>query len=62
MFSLGSVLAATGHRPFSSGADGLNALLQRLLRQPPDLAGLFGLVRDLAESCLAKEPERRPTP
>lgn len=53
---------ATGRRPFNSGIDGLLALLYRALRQPPDLADLSGLARDLAESCLAKEPERRPTP
>ncbi|WP_067896205.1 protein kinase domain-containing protein [Actinomadura chibensis] len=64
VFSLGSVLAyaATGRRPSNSGADGLHALLYRVLRQPPDLAGPSGLVRDLAESCLTKESERRHTP
>ncbi|MBE1532037.1 serine/threonine-protein kinase [Actinomadura algeriensis] len=64
VFSLGSVLAyaATGRRPFGSGANGLHALLFRVLQEPPDLEGMSGPVRALAESCLAKEPERRPTP
>ncbi|OLT14148.1 hypothetical protein BJF79_02995 [Actinomadura sp. CNU-125] len=64
VFSLGSVLvyAATGRRPFGSGANGLHALLFRVLQEPPDMEGMSGPVRALAESCLAKEPERRPTP
>lgn len=64
VFSLGSVLAyaATGRRPFGSGANGVHALLFRVLQEPPDLEGLSGPVRALAESCLDKEPERRPTP
>jgi hypothetical protein len=64
VFSLGSVLAyaATGRRPFGSGANGLHALLFRVLQEPPDLEGLSGPVRALAESCLDKAPEQRPTP
>lgn len=64
VFSLGAVLAyaATGRRPFGTGANGLHALLFRVLQEPPDLEGLSGPVRALAESCLAKAPEQRPTP
>ncbi|MFC5746806.1 serine/threonine-protein kinase [Actinomadura rugatobispora] len=63
IFCLGSVLAytATGRQPFSVGDSGLHALLFRVAQEPPDLGDLSGPVRDLVESCLAKDPTRRPS-
>jgi hypothetical protein len=63
IFSLGSVLAyaATGRRPFGEGLSGLPALLLQVAQGEPRLGDLSGPVRDLVESCLAKEPDRRPT-
>ncbi|XVQ13038.1 serine/threonine-protein kinase [Spirillospora sp. CA-255316] len=63
IFCLGSVLAyaALGRPPFGAGDSGLHALLFRVAQEPPDLGDLTGPVRDLVESCLAKEPAERPT-
>ncbi|MFC9977859.1 serine/threonine-protein kinase [Spirillospora sp. NPDC127200] len=62
VFCLGAVLAfaATGRQPFGSPEGGPHALLFRVASEPADLAGLTGVLRDLAERCLAKEPQARP--
>lgn len=62
VFSLGAVLAyaATGQSPFPG--DSSAALLYKVVHEPPRLDGLEGDLRDLAESCLAKDPAARPGP
>ncbi|MFD0902434.1 serine/threonine-protein kinase [Actinomadura sediminis] len=64
VFSLGAVLAyaATGRHPFGSGEGGAAALLYRVVNEPPDLDGMTGELRDLAERCMAKDPGGRPSP
>ncbi|MFJ4986869.1 substrate-binding domain-containing protein [Streptomyces sp. NPDC088732] len=61
VFALGSVLAfaATGHGPFSG--DNSHAIGFRVVYEEPDLGGLPEELRPLVTSCLAKDPERRPT-
>jgi serine/threonine protein kinase len=61
IFSLGAVLtfAATGEGPFGQGST--VALLYRVVSSPPNIAGLTGELRLLAEQCLAKDPRQRPT-
>ncbi|WP_131802232.1 serine/threonine-protein kinase [Parafrankia soli] len=62
VFALGSVLAfaATGRNAFGEGntAD----VIYRVVRGEPELTGVDGDLRALIESCLAKAPQRRPTP
>ncbi|MCO6005807.1 protein kinase [Actinoallomurus purpureus] len=53
------VYAATGRPPF--GDDVIPAVLNRILNEPPDLTGLREPVRGLVESCLVKDPARRPS-
>ncbi|WP_432055981.1 serine/threonine-protein kinase [Streptomyces sp. bgisy022] len=62
VFSLGAVLAyaATGASPFPG--DSSAALLYKVVHEPPELGGLDGEVRALAEECLAKDPAARPAP
>ncbi|MDN0193568.1 serine/threonine-protein kinase [Streptomyces sp. S.PNR 29] len=62
VFSLGAVLAfaATGEAPFRG--DSSAALLYKVVHEEPELDGLDGELRELAEACLAKEPGQRPTP
>ncbi|CAL9457831.1 serine/threonine-protein kinase [Streptomyces sp. enrichment culture] len=62
VFSLGAVLAyaATGASPFPG--DSSAALLYKVVHEPPELGGLDGEVRALAEECLAKDPSARPAP
>jgi Protein kinase domain len=62
VFALGVVLAfaATGRTPFGEGAT--DAVLFRVVHQPPDLSGIDGDLRRLVEECLDKRPENRPTP
>ena len=62
VFALGSLAtyAITGHPPF--GTDSALAVLGRVINEPPDLAGCPADLRPLMESCLAKDPSRRPLP
>ncbi|MFI6520157.1 serine/threonine-protein kinase [Spirillospora sp. NPDC050679] len=62
VFCLGAVLAfaATGRQPFGTPEGGPHALLFRVASEPADLTGLTGGLHDLAERCLAKDPEARP--
>ncbi|MGW1374202.1 WD40 repeat domain-containing serine/threonine protein kinase [Streptomyces sp. NPDC002446] len=62
VFSLGSVLAfaATGRSPFAAAT--LPAISHRICHEQPDLDGVSGALRTLIETCLAKEPEERPSP
>ncbi|GAA4625256.1 hypothetical protein GCM10023196_028710 [Actinoallomurus vinaceus] len=53
------VYAATGRPPF--GDDAIPAVLNRILNESPDLTGLREPVCGLVESCLAKDPARRPS-
>jgi serine/threonine protein kinase len=61
VFSLGAVLvyAATGGGPFGTGS--ITALLYRVVHSQPNLHHLSPPVRSLAERCLAKDPQERPT-
>ncbi|WP_149826034.1 serine/threonine-protein kinase [Streptomyces tailanensis] len=62
IFSLGAVLAyaATGRSPFPG--DSSAALLYKVVHEEPQLEGVEGELRELAERCLAKEPAARPSP
>ncbi|MFD0902435.1 serine/threonine-protein kinase [Actinomadura sediminis] len=64
VFSLGAVLAyaATGRQPFDTGEASVPALLYRVATEPPNLDGMTGELRDLAERCMAKDPGGRPSP
>ncbi|RKT82233.1 Serine/threonine protein kinase [Saccharopolyspora antimicrobica] len=64
VFALGSLLvfAATGRGPFSGGES--QAILYRVVHEAPDLSGLDQLPGELARiisTCLAKDPDDRPT-
>lgn len=61
---MGSVLAyaATGRQPFATDDSGVHALMMRITSAEPDLTGMSGPLRELVESCLAKEPAERPSP
>jgi eukaryotic-like serine/threonine-protein kinase len=61
VFAWGAVVAyaGTGRTPFAAELPHLVAA--RILTQPPDLGGLAGPLRDLAEHALAKDPAARPT-
>jgi predicted Ser/Thr protein kinase len=61
IFAWGAVVAyaATGRTPFA--ADSAPATAMRIITQPPDLTGLSGVLRDLVEWSLAKDPADRPT-
>ncbi|MGP4084023.1 protein kinase domain-containing protein [Streptomyces sp. KR55] len=63
VFSLGAVLAyaATGEPPFPG--DSSAALLYKVVHEEPQLDALEGgLLREIVEACLVKEPRERPTP
>ncbi|MFJ5552308.1 serine/threonine-protein kinase [Streptomyces sp. NPDC093225] len=62
VFALGSTLvaAATGRPPFA--AESVPRLLYEILHAEPDLTGVPEGLRGLVGACLAKDPERRPTP
>ncbi|MHB9859948.1 serine/threonine-protein kinase [Streptomyces sp. YIM S03343] len=62
IFALGSVLvhAATGRGPFDS--DSPYVVAYQVVHDEPDLTGLPDGLAPLVRSCLAKEPEDRPTP
>ncbi|GGO44359.1 hypothetical protein GCM10012287_09760 [Streptomyces daqingensis] len=61
VFSLGALLvyAATGAGPFGDGPS--HALLFRVVYEEPDLSRLPHSLRELAEECLRKAPEDRPS-
>ena len=61
IFSLGGVLtfAASGRGPFGTGDP--PARLYRVVPHQPAVSGLPPVIRDLAERCLAKDPQQRPT-
>jgi len=61
IFSWGAVIAfaGTGRNPF--GSDDAPMVAARILTQPPDLTGVSGLLRELVEQSLAKDPDNRPT-
>ncbi|MFJ8622245.1 serine/threonine-protein kinase [Kitasatospora sp. NPDC093550] len=63
VFSLGAVLAhaATGTPPFGSGVSAA-VMLYRVLHQEPELAIADQELKSLVADCLAKDPDRRPTP
>jgi len=60
VFSLGAVLAfaATGRKPFGTGAPA--AVLERVVRDSPNLDDAPPEIRPLIELCLAKDPALRP--
>ncbi|MFD5069416.1 serine/threonine-protein kinase [Streptomyces sp. NPDC058369] len=62
IFSLGAVLAyaATGTAPFLG--DSSAVLLYKVVHEEPELGELEGGLRETIAACLAKDPERRPTP
>lgn len=53
------VYAATGRPAF--GADSVPAVIQRILYEDADLAGLTGPLREVVTAALAKDPWERPT-
>ncbi|WP_165964210.1 serine/threonine-protein kinase, partial [Actinomadura sp. KC216] len=53
------VFAATGRPPF--GDDTVVAVINRVMHEPPMLDGVPPDLHRMIASCLAKEPERRPT-
>ncbi|GAA2080028.1 protein kinase domain-containing protein [Actinomadura alba] len=61
VFAWGCVMvyAATGRPPF--GTDRIPAIFHRILHEPPDLGDLASPLRELVDSCLSKDPERRPS-
>ncbi|MFE7639627.1 serine/threonine-protein kinase [Kitasatospora sp. NPDC057518] len=63
VFSLGAVLAhaATGTAPFGSGVSAA-VLIYRVLHEEPELDIPDGELHALVADCLAKDPDRRPTP
>jgi len=62
IFSLGAVVtyAATGHGPFGA-ASLVDAMLYRVVYDPPATADLPTRIRPWVERCLAKDPLQRPT-
>ncbi|MFI7500626.1 serine/threonine-protein kinase [Streptomyces sp. NPDC049687] len=63
VFSLGAVLAfaATGEPPFPG--DSSAALLYKVVHEEPALGELgAGVLREVVEACLAKDPSARPAP
>ncbi|WUH97823.1 serine/threonine protein kinase [Spirillospora sp. NBC_00431] len=61
VFSFGSTLvfAATGREPFGEGP--WHVRMRRVQSEAPDLDGVEGDLRALIESCMERDPERRPT-
>ncbi|MFK4543726.1 serine/threonine protein kinase [Streptomyces tendae] len=64
VFCLGAVLAyaATGRMPFGTDEGGLHSLLFRIATEEADLTGVPEPWQGVVSACLAKEPEKRPTP
>ena len=62
VFSWGATVtfASTGRSPFGEGRP--DAVLYRVVHEPPDLAGLDPRLEPLVRQALEKEPARRPTP
>jgi len=62
VFSFGTVIhyAATGDGPWGTGAT--EAMLYRLVHEPPNLERLPATIHPIVLRCLAKEPAGRPTP
>ncbi|WUI01901.1 serine/threonine-protein kinase [Spirillospora sp. NBC_00431] len=62
VFALGCVLAfaATGRGPFD--AANVPGIVHRIVNAPPGLAGVPVELRPAIEACLAKDPDRRPSP
>lgn len=62
VFNLGLLIAflASGRNPFGQGRP--DAMLYRVVNEPPDLTDIADDLRSLAARCLAKGPEDRPTP
>ncbi len=60
IFAWGCVIAfsSTGRAPF--GSDTVPAVVHRVVSAPPDLDGLDDTLRPIVESCLDKDPGRRP--
>ncbi|MBR8741325.1 protein kinase [Nocardiopsis sp. MG754419] len=60
IFAWGSVIAfaSTGKAPF--GSDTVPAVVHRVVSAPPDLDGLDEALRPVVESCLDKDPSKRP--
>jgi hypothetical protein len=52
------VYAATGHTLFGDG--NVSALVYRIVNETPNLDGCPASLREIAERCLAKNPEERP--
>ncbi|WP_017596838.1 serine/threonine-protein kinase, partial [Nocardiopsis lucentensis] len=61
IFAWGCVIAfaSTGHAPF--GADTVPAVVHRVVSAPPELDGMDEALRPIVESCLDKNPDRRPS-
>ncbi|HYT26048.1 MAG TPA: serine/threonine-protein kinase, partial [Actinomycetota bacterium] len=61
VFAWGGLVAfaATGRPPFGSGPP--EAIVHRILHEPPDLGGLDGELRGAVEAALDKDPGRRPS-
>ncbi|MFD7770253.1 serine/threonine-protein kinase [Streptomyces sp. NPDC059787] len=61
VFALGAVLvAAAGGSAFGEGSP--YGLMYRAVHDTPDVTALPAALRPLAEACLRKEPEQRPSP
>ena len=62
VFSWGATVAfaSTGRSPFGEGRP--DAVLYRVVHEPPDLVGLDPRLEPLIRQALDKEPARRPTP
>jgi serine/threonine protein kinase len=62
VFALGAIVAyaATGDYPFE--APDIQAVITRILQDPPSLGPLTGDLRDIIAGCLAKQPGSRPSP
>src|ERR1700733_7144576 len=62
VFALGSLaaFAAVGRLPFGRGQ--ITEVAERVVREPPDLAGCPAGLVTLIEACLQKEPQARPAP
>jgi serine/threonine protein kinase len=61
MFAWGStiVFAATGRPPF--GNESVHAVMERIVRDEPDVSALPEPLRSVVAACLTKDPARRPT-
>ncbi|KDA44820.1 WD40 repeat domain-containing serine/threonine protein kinase [Frankia sp. BMG5.23] len=61
IFAWGAVIifAATGHAPFGTGR--IDAILYRIVNEPPRLDGVGGELRNLVEIAMAKDPAARPS-